>query len=471
MIRGQELLSLTEHIGAPVIHDPLLLAEVHRKLLEEKKNMKSKKADALKNAGLIADQDKKNGKSAGLPETHQQTIGDLLVIDTDEAEPSFEMVEHLQLTMAETVQTRKGWQDPDTADALAKSRGETVQQLIDRLGKYERLVLQVAQEFGCLPSYADPEKGNQHIIEQIQSFKRDQQMLHAIDPVFSQEHWKEFGRLKEEVEVLRKNVPVSSDPQIYQERVWSWMLECFGEEISSDRDERCYRFLEEALELVQASGCTADDAYKILKYVYGRPTGDQFQEVGGVMVTLAALCCTFDLDLEKAAETELARVWQHIEQIRIKQQGKPQRSPLPQAPHVVRILTGQPQTSSEICQTCQGTGARHGGLNNCISCDGTGRIDVETLVQPVAEKDGKWLTWLEEAQHIQLEMFEQFIHADIEPSTGKWFAFFKGSGSDEDYNTDDLPEGAVSGCESKREALQQLAQRAESTFREKGWTD
>ncbi|RQS15519.1 hypothetical protein DIE07_03565 [Burkholderia sp. Bp9002] len=36
-----------------------------------------------------------------------------------------------------------------------------------------------------------------------------------------------------------------------------WMLECFGAAIATDRMERNHRFLEEALELVQACGCTA----------------------------------------------------------------------------------------------------------------------------------------------------------------------------------------------------------------------
>jgi len=40
----------------------------------------------------------------------------------------------------------------------------------------------------------------------------------------------------------------------FQERVKPWMLECFGEAIFLDSEERNFRFLEESLELMQACG-------------------------------------------------------------------------------------------------------------------------------------------------------------------------------------------------------------------------
>jgi hypothetical protein len=42
----------------------------------------------------------------------------------------------------------------------------------------------------------------------------------------------------------------------FQHRVRDWVLACFGEVIAADVTERNHRFLEEALELVQAKGCT-----------------------------------------------------------------------------------------------------------------------------------------------------------------------------------------------------------------------
>ncbi|MNN11716.1 hypothetical protein D3C81_1246860 [compost metagenome] len=67
-----------------------------------------------------------------------------------------------------------------------------------------------------------------------------------------------------------------------------------------------------------------------MDYVYGRPVGDKHQEVGGVMVTLAALCLAQGLDMHTAGETELARIWTKVEQIRAKQAAKPKHSPLPE---------------------------------------------------------------------------------------------------------------------------------------------
>lgn len=117
-----------------------------------------------------------------------------------------------------------------------------------------------------------------------------------------------------------------------QHRVALWTLACFGIDIASDRNERNHRFLEESLELVQACGCTASEAHQLVDYVYGRPAGDKSQEVGGVMITLAALCNAHeDLDMHAAGEAELVRIWTKVDKIRAKQAAKPKHSPLPAA--------------------------------------------------------------------------------------------------------------------------------------------
>lgn len=117
----------------------------------------------------------------------------------------------------------------------------------------------------------------------------------------------------------------------FQLRVQPWMMDCFGPTIAGDREERNHRFLEEALELVQACGASANEAHQLVDYVYGRPVGEPTQEVGGVMVTLAALCLANGMDMHAAAETELDRIWTKVEQIRAKQAAKPAMSPLPGA--------------------------------------------------------------------------------------------------------------------------------------------
>jgi hypothetical protein len=116
----------------------------------------------------------------------------------------------------------------------------------------------------------------------------------------------------------------------FQDRVSRWMLACFGWHVANDRTERNHRFLEEAPELVQSIGCTASEAHQLVDYVFNRPIGDPVQELGGTMVTLAALATASGMNMNTAAETELERVWQIIDKIRAKWAAKPKHSPLPQ---------------------------------------------------------------------------------------------------------------------------------------------
>ena len=146
----------------------------------------------------------------------------------------------------------------------------------------------------------------------------------------------------------QRNPPVRATPtDLFQGRVQPWMMACFGAEISADGAERNHRFLEESLELVQACGCTVSEAHQLVEYVYGRPVGERAQEVGGVMVTLAALCLAQGLDMHAAGETELSRIWTKVEAIRAKQAAKPKHSPLPaiapQAPADGQTASSPPQ--------------------------------------------------------------------------------------------------------------------------------
>ncbi len=127
----------------------------------------------------------------------------------------------------------------------------------------------------------------------------------------------------------RLDVEVASDVVDFQRQVEPWVLGCFGAEIAGDTVERNHRFIEEALELVQACGGTAEDCHALVDYVFGRPVGLKGQEVGGVMVTLACLCLAHRLDMHGQGDMELKRVWGRIDQIRRKQETKPHRSPLP----------------------------------------------------------------------------------------------------------------------------------------------
>lgn len=115
----------------------------------------------------------------------------------------------------------------------------------------------------------------------------------------------------------------------FQNRVKPWLLACFGSVISNDKKERNHRFLEESLELAQACGCTAGEAHQLVDYVFNRDVGEKHQEVGGVMVTLAALCLSQELNMHENGEEELERVWRCVDKIRAKQASKPKDSPLP----------------------------------------------------------------------------------------------------------------------------------------------
>lgn len=123
---------------------------------------------------------------------------------------------------------------------------------------------------------------------------------------------------------------MTTDSRTYQERVEEWLEACLPEAARRDRLERTFRFLEEALELAQANGCSQADAKALVAYVFGRPHGRPDQEAGGVMVTLASLCSAVGIDMDEAGDRELQRNWIRIDDIRRKQAAKPHGSPLPQ---------------------------------------------------------------------------------------------------------------------------------------------
>lgn len=150
----------------------------------------------------------------------------------------------------------------------------------------------------------------------------------------------------------------------FQYRVGMWMEKCFGEVEALAADvtnpiERNHRFLEESIELVQACGCTASEAHQLVDYVFGRPIGEKSQEVGGVMVTLAALCQAQGLDMRVEGETELARIWTKIEKIRAKHAAKPKHSPLPGSSPIYGMDHGTGDKTMEAFGHMDGDGKMH----------------------------------------------------------------------------------------------------------------
>jgi len=111
----------------------------------------------------------------------------------------------------------------------------------------------------------------------------------------------------------------------FQGQVRRWVVQCFGTSAADSKQERGYRFLEEALELAQAGGVTEAEARAMVAHVYSRPVGELVQEVGGSVLTLAALCAAYCVNLEAAAVAELTRAKASAAKIREKQSTKPLR--------------------------------------------------------------------------------------------------------------------------------------------------
>lgn len=115
----------------------------------------------------------------------------------------------------------------------------------------------------------------------------------------------------------------------FQARISSWAHSCFGSEVATNRQERAYRFFEEAIELVQSLEINKGDCLKLIDYVYSRKTGELEQEIGGVVTTLAVLCEANKVDMISCAENEIERCWINFDKIRRKQLARPHHSPLP----------------------------------------------------------------------------------------------------------------------------------------------
>lgn len=107
-----------------------------------------------------------------------------------------------------------------------------------------------------------------------------------------------------------------------QQETKDWCKETFGEEISNNVLERCLRFMEEGTELVQALDLPKEKALAIVEYVYGRPKGEPFQEVGGTSITLFALCNAVNINVGEAYSTEVDRCYDKQDEIRNKAMNK-----------------------------------------------------------------------------------------------------------------------------------------------------
>jgi len=175
----------------------------------------------------------------------------------------------------------------------------------------------------------------------------------------------------------------------FQYRVAPWMRACFGPEISNDRLERGDRALEEMLEMLQSGDYPRERVAALTEYVYSRPKGDPHQEVGGVMVTLAAYCLAHNLDMHAAGEDELARINtpETIAKIRAKQAAKPTGSALP----VAIAAPAQPVT-------VKGEPVAHMTEQDALWLDAKGTVDCRLYRLPMGSR---WTVPLYRASPIQ----------------------------------------------------------------------
>jgi len=101
-----------------------------------------------------------------------------------------------------------------------------------------------------------------------------------------------------------------------QHAVATWCRAAFGEEHATNLLQRAVRGHEEQVELLQAAAHeTGADmaaaramAHKQVDYVFDRPPGNLRQEVGGVSITLLALCAAAGFSADEAESAELQRI-------------------------------------------------------------------------------------------------------------------------------------------------------------------
>jgi hypothetical protein len=111
----------------------------------------------------------------------------------------------------------------------------------------------------------------------------------------------------------------------FQKQVNYWTDKCFGEAARQDLDTRNRRLLEEVMELTQSGGLAREAAHQIVDFVHDRPADpDPRLQVGGALVTLAALATTHGVMLGAVADAELDAGWRKMDLIRAKQSEKPQ---------------------------------------------------------------------------------------------------------------------------------------------------
>lgn len=93
-----------------------------------------------------------------------------------------------------------------------------------------------------------------------------------------------------------------------QKNIAEWCAAAFGSEQAESLPQRGIRLLEEAAEVAQATTVDLVMAHKMIDYVWSRPSGLLYQELGGVGVTILALANAAGLDADDCEAREVQRV-------------------------------------------------------------------------------------------------------------------------------------------------------------------
>jgi len=102
--------------------------------------------------------------------------------------------------------------------------------------------------------------------------------------------------------------PSLSNRQQRQAEILQWANATFGATTADNTGERIRRFVEEAVELAQASGLDKQAIYDIIDHVYAKPVGDIAQEIGQVGVSLMALSEHLGVQADDEERKEYERI-------------------------------------------------------------------------------------------------------------------------------------------------------------------
>lgn len=93
-----------------------------------------------------------------------------------------------------------------------------------------------------------------------------------------------------------------------QKKISEWATRCFGTDQVSNPKTRGLRMAEEVIEFNQAVGVHPEKLHELIDYVYSRPPGKPYQELGGVALTSLVAAQSINVSFMTALQIEVDRV-------------------------------------------------------------------------------------------------------------------------------------------------------------------